>query len=79
MTTVEVLLAVLENSRFLGKMFHYFFIFNIMNCAVVLYLLLGIAVLKDLKMILANLLIDLMAFNIPAESVIRDDNVVTMQ
>ena len=41
--------------------------------------MLGIAVLKDLKMILANLLIDLMAFNIPAESVIRDDNIVTMQ
>ena len=50
-----------------------------MNCAVVLYLLLRITVLKDLKMILAKLLIELRAFNIPAESVIGDDNILTMQ
>ena len=60
----QVLLAILESTQFLGKMYHYF-IFNIMNYAATSCLLLWIAVLKDLKMILVKLLIDLMAFNIP--------------
>ena len=51
----QKLLTILENIRILGRLFQYFFIFNIMSCTVILCLLLGTTVLRDLKMILVNI------------------------
>ena len=48
-----------------------------MNCTVVLCLLLGIALLSDLKINLVKLLIDLLALHILTGSIITEDDRMT--